>query len=133
MSLHKLSAGGGVDYLLKHTCCGDASRDAATPLSAYYIASGYPAGRWIGRGLAGVARGRGISGAIDEEAMSRLFGLGLDPVTGHSLGGLWRVHKTAAQRIADRIHDLPADLIGPEREQEVTRINEQENPPKTPI
>src|ERR1019366_5829518 len=122
MSLHKLSAGGGVDYLLKHTCCGDASRDAATPLSAYYIASGYPPGRWMGRGLAGAASGRGISGVVEEEAMSRLFGLGLDPGTGDALGGLWRVHKTAAQRIAQRIHDLPAELIGTDREQELSRI-----------
>src|SRR5450755_3349316 len=133
MSLHKLSAGGGVDYLLKHTCCGDASRDPATPLSAYYVASGYPAGRWMGRGRAGVAGGRGISGVVEEEAMSRLFGLGLDPVTGDSLGGLWRVHKTAAQRIAQRIYDLPAKLIGTDRDQEVSRITEQENDRKTPI
>ena len=65
--------------------------------------------------------------------MSRLFGLGLDPVTGDALGGLWRVHKTAAQRIAQRIHDLPAELIGTDREQEVSRITEQENDRKTPI
>ena len=65
MSLHKLSAGGGVDYLLKHTCCGDAARDAATPLSAYYTASGYPPGRWMGRGLSGVADGRGITGVVE--------------------------------------------------------------------
>jgi hypothetical protein len=35
MSLHKLSAGGGVTYLLRHTCCGDVERAADTPLSAW--------------------------------------------------------------------------------------------------
>jgi conjugative relaxase-like TrwC/TraI family protein len=133
MSLHKLSAGGGVDYLLKHTCCGDAARDGATPLSAYYTASGYPPGRWMGRGLSGVAAGRGITGVVSEEAMTRLFALGVDPVTSGALGGLWRVHLTAAQRIAQRVHDLPAGLTGTDRAQEIARIGEQENARKTPI
>jgi conjugative relaxase-like TrwC/TraI family protein len=133
MSLHKLSAGGGVDYLLKHTCCGDAARDAATPLSAYYTASGYPPGRWMGRGLSGVAAGRGITGVVGEEAMTRLFALGLDPVTGGALGGLWRVHLTAAQRIAQRIHDLPAGLTTTDRAAEIARIGEHENARNTPI
>ena len=133
MSLHKLSAGGGVDYLLKHTCCGDAARDAATPLSAYYAASGYPPGRWMGHGLSGVADGRGITGVVAEEGMTRLFALGLDPVTSGALGGLWRVHKTAAQRIAQRVHDLPVGLAETYRAEEVARIGAQENARKTPI
>jgi len=100
MSLHKLSAGGGVTYLLRHTCCGDVERAAETPLSAYYTASGYPPGRWLGAGLPGLGGGAGVSGLIDETGMERLFSLGLDPATQAPLGKASALHKTANQRIA---------------------------------
>ena len=86
MSLHKLSAGGGVTYLLRHTCCGDVQRAAQMPLSAYYTADGYPPGRWLGAGLDGLNRGAGLDGLVDEVGMERLFGLGLDPVTEGTVG-----------------------------------------------
>jgi len=54
MSLHRLSAGTGYQYLLRHTACGDTTRDAGQPLAAYYAGSGYPPGRWLGRGLPGL-------------------------------------------------------------------------------
>jgi conjugative relaxase-like TrwC/TraI family protein len=133
MSLHKLSAGGGVDYLLRHTCCGDVERAADTPLSAYYVDAGYPPGRWMGEGLAGIADGRGVSGAVDEEAMSRLFGLGMDPVTGTGLGANWRVTKTAAQRIAARVGELPNHLGEAELHEATMQIEAEENARKTPI
>lgn len=50
MSLHRLSAGAGYTYLLRHTACGDVQRAAATPLTAYYTEAGYPPGRWYGGG-----------------------------------------------------------------------------------
>jgi conjugative relaxase-like TrwC/TraI family protein len=133
MSLHRLSAGGGVDYLLKHTSCGDAERAADAPLSSYYVASGYPRGRWIGAGLAGIAGGRGIAGGVDEEAMTRLFGLGLDPVTSEALGQRWKVNPTAAQRIERRLGEMPADLDDATRASEIARIEAEENARKTPI
>jgi conjugative relaxase-like TrwC/TraI family protein len=88
MSLHRLSAGAGVAYLLRHTCAGDAERTAGQPLSAYYLASGYPPGRWIGAGLAGLADGNGVptESLVDEQGMNRLYGQGIDPVTGAALG-----------------------------------------------
>jgi len=88
MSLHRLSAGAGVAYLLRHTCAGDAERTAGQPLSAYYLASGYPPGRWIGAGLAGLADGSGVAAEslVDEQGMNRLYGQGIDPVTGAALG-----------------------------------------------
>ena len=55
MSLHRLSAGGGYEYLLRHTACGDVERTVDTPLTAYYTAAGYPPGRWLGSGLVGLA------------------------------------------------------------------------------
>ena len=133
MSLHKLSAGGGVTYLLRHTCCGDVERAAETPLSAYYTASGYPPGRWLGAGLPGLAGGAGVDGLIDETGMERLFGLGLDPVTEQPLGKAWALHKTATQRIAARIVALPADLPKPDRDAAIARIEAEEQRRRTPI
>ena len=133
MSLHKLSAGGGVTYLLRHTCCGDVERAAETPLSAYYTASGYPPGRWLGAGLPGLAGGAGVDGLIDETGMGRLFGLGLDPVTEQPLGKAWALHKTATQRIAARVAALPGELPDADRGAVVGRIEAEEQRRRTPI
>ena len=56
MSMHRLSAGSGYQYLLRHTASGDVARLAGTPLTAYYTASGYPPGRWLGGGVAGLGQ-----------------------------------------------------------------------------
>jgi conjugative relaxase-like TrwC/TraI family protein len=56
MSMHRLSAGSGYRYLLRHTTSGDVQRLAGTPLTAYYAASGYPPGRWLGSGLTGLGQ-----------------------------------------------------------------------------
>src|SRR5476649_710388 len=133
MSLHKLSAGGGVTYLLRHTCCGDMERAADTPLSAYYTASGYPPGRWLGAGLHGLSAGAGVSGLIDETGMERLFSLGLDPVTQVPLGKAWALHKTATQRIAARVAALPGELPDADRGAVVARIETEELRRRTPI
>jgi TrwC relaxase len=62
MSIHRLSAGAGYQYLLRHTASGDVGRLAGTPLTAYYTASGYPPGRWLGSGLASL----GATTAVDQ-------------------------------------------------------------------
>src|SRR5665213_2485248 len=126
MSLHKLSAGGGVTYLLRHTCCGDVERAADTPLSAYYTASGYPPGRWLGAGLPGLAAGAGVTGLIDETGMERLFGLGLDPVTEQPLGKAWPLHKTATERSTARIVALPAGSSEADRDAAIAVIEVEE-------
>ena len=60
MSMARLSAGAGYRYLLRHTAAGDAVRPGSTPLAEYYAATGYPPGRWLGSGLAGLAAGEGL-------------------------------------------------------------------------
>jgi conjugative relaxase-like TrwC/TraI family protein len=56
MSMHRLSAGSGYQYLLRHTASGDVRRLAGMPLTTYYTASGYPPGRWVGGGLTGLGQ-----------------------------------------------------------------------------
>ncbi len=86
MSLHRLSAGSGFRYLLRHTATGDAP--SATGLSGYYQASGNPPGRWLGAGLAGLANGEGLAAGtvVTEPAMSAVFGAAVDPLSGRLLG-----------------------------------------------
>ncbi len=86
MSLHRLSAGAGLRYLLRDTASADVARPASTGLSEYYATSGNPPGRWYGAGLAG-AGGDGIpvGSVVSEAALTAVFG-GLDPVTGQVLG-----------------------------------------------
>ena len=134
MSLHRLSAGAGYQYLLRHTACGDVERDPSTPLTAYYTDDGYPPGRWLGTGLAGFGDGTGIAAgtAVSEEAMSAVFGHGRDPVSGAPLGNAYPTYRTLAQRIADRSAALPADLDEPVRAQLLARIEATETARRTP-
>jgi conjugative relaxase-like TrwC/TraI family protein len=128
MSLARLSAGSGYRYLLRHTACCDVERDVGTPLTAYYTASGYPPGRWIGRGLAGLNEGRGLSAGtvVTEEAMAALYGSGRDPVTGSPLGRPYLNFKPVEQRIADQVARLPGDLSEQERAERVAEIEAAE-------
>lgn len=87
MSIAAMHVGSGVDYMLRHVARGDGAGQRLS-LAAYYAASGYPPGVWLGTGLAGLADGAGLAAGtvVTEEAMRRLFGDGQDPVSGAALG-----------------------------------------------
>ena len=130
MSLARLSAGAGYQYLLRHTACGDASREAGTELTAYYAESGYPPGTWFGAGLAGLGLSPGdvtLGSTVTEEAMARVFGSGHDPVTDRPLGRAYPTYRTRAQRVADAVALLPEGLRGAERDTAVAAIERVES------
>jgi TrwC relaxase len=136
MSLHRLSAGAGYRYLIRHTACGDAQRDAGTPLTAYYTTSGYPPGRWAGTGLAGLG-GDGkqleAGSVVTEEQMAALFGSGRDPLTGVPLGRAYPTFASVEQRIAARIAALPNDLDENARASAVAEIQRAEQERTSPV
>ena len=192
MSMHRLSAGSGYQYLLRHTASGDVARLAGTGLTAYYTASGYPPGRWLGNGLAGLGPAAGPAAGIEaptrvdppadtksaaegpqpdgrpaddsgpagdpgpaddpqpdgrpasgpgsvaagevvtEEQMARLYGQGLDPVTGDRLGARYLVHRPVEARVADRVARLSPDLPAADRAAAVADIEGQERRQGTP-
>lgn len=145
MSLHRLSAGAGYQYLLRHTACGDVERDASTPLTAYYTASGYPPGRWSGTGLAGLGdgadhidssggAGRSIAAGsvVREEQMAAIYGSGRDPITGGPLGKAYPIYQPAEARIALRTAALPPDLDPHARAEAVARITTIESERRMP-
>ena len=52
MSLHKLSAGSGYDYLTRQVAVQDTTEKGYTGLASYYTERGETPGVWIGSGLA---------------------------------------------------------------------------------
>ncbi|MCA0328457.1 MAG: relaxase domain-containing protein [Actinobacteria bacterium] len=119
MSLHRLSAGAGYRYLLRHTACGDVERDPSKPLTAYYTDDGYPPGRWLGSGLAGLGApgtdGVQAGSAVTEDAMTAVFGAGCDPVTGEALGRPYPRFRSLRERVASRIAALPEGMTADAR------------------
>ena len=126
MTMHRLSAGAGYQYLLKHTASGDCDRTVSSPLTAYYAESGNPPGRWLGTGLAGVGGPGLMSGAqVTEPAMANLFGSGRDPVTGRALGRAYPAFVPVAERVAAQVAALPDQMDADARQsavQTITRV-----------
>src|SRR5215211_5192682 len=86
MSLHKLSAGHGYDYLIRQVAALDATRRGRSDLASYYTERGEAPGRWVGRGLAGVD-GLDVGDVVTGEQMRLLFAEGRHPLTETLPGG----------------------------------------------
>lgn len=90
MTLQKLSAGSGYEYLTRQVAALDASDKVSIPLADYYAAKGKAPGRWIGTGLEGID-GLAINDIVTAEQMKNLFGSGCDPISGRPLGAPYKV------------------------------------------
>lgn len=90
MTLHKLSAGSGYEYLTRQVAALDSTEKGATPLADYYSAKGESPGRWFGSGLVGI-EGVEAGDVVTAEQMKHLFGTGAHPLTGQPLGAAFRV------------------------------------------
>lgn len=78
MSLHKLSAGDGYQYLIRQTAAADQDLTGRQSLADYYSEKGERPGHWFGRGLAHLA-GVQTGEQVDGEQMRALFGEGRHP------------------------------------------------------
>jgi hypothetical protein len=79
MSLHKLTAGAGYDYLTRQVAALDATEKGHTGLASYYTERGETPGVWIGSGLVGID-GLAAGDPVTAEQMRALFGCGLHPL-----------------------------------------------------
>lgn len=52
VTINKMSASKGCEYLLRTVAAGDGDRSLSTPLTRYYTEAGTPPGRWLGSGVA---------------------------------------------------------------------------------
>jgi conjugative relaxase-like TrwC/TraI family protein len=78
MSIHKLTAGSGYDYLTRQVAALDATEKGHTGLASYYTERGETPGVWIGSGLDGID-GLNVGDSVTAEQMRALFGCGLHP------------------------------------------------------
>jgi DNA primase catalytic core len=79
VSIHKLTAGSGYDYLTRQVAAMDATEKGHVPLASYYTERGESPGVWIGSGLAGID-GLQAGDPVTAEQMRALFGVGLHPL-----------------------------------------------------
>ena len=79
MSVHKLTAGSGYDYLTRQVAALDATEKGHTGLASYYTERGETPGVWIGSGLDGID-GLTAGDPVTAEQMRALFGCGLHPL-----------------------------------------------------
>jgi hypothetical protein len=91
MTLQKLSAGSGYEYLTRQVAALDSTEKGSIPLADYYSAKGEAPGRWIGSGLDGIDA-LAIGDIVTAEQMKNLFGSGCDPITGRPLGAAYKVY-----------------------------------------
>ncbi|RYV50987.1 MobF family relaxase [Pengzhenrongella frigida] len=79
MSIHKLTAGSGYDYLTRQVAVHDATEKGHTSLASYYAARGEAPGTWIGSGLVGID-GLDEGDEVTAEQLRNLFGAGKHPL-----------------------------------------------------
>ena len=79
MSMHKLTAGSGYDYLTRQVAALDATEKGHTGLASYYTERGETPGVWIGSGMDGID-GLTAGDPVTAEQMRALFGCGLHPL-----------------------------------------------------
>jgi conjugative relaxase-like TrwC/TraI family protein len=79
LSIHKLTAGSGYDYLTRQVAALDATEKGHIGLASYYSERGETPGIWIGSGLDGID-GLTAGDPVTAEQMRALFGCGLHPL-----------------------------------------------------
>jgi conjugative relaxase-like TrwC/TraI family protein len=79
MSLHKLTAGSGYDYLTRQVAALDATDKGHIGLASYYTERCESPGVWVGSGMAGI-HGLAVGDPVTAEQMRALFGCGLHPL-----------------------------------------------------
>jgi conjugative relaxase-like TrwC/TraI family protein len=84
MSIHKLSAGSGYDYLTRQVAALDATEKGHLGLASYYTERGETPGLWIGSGIADID-GLNAGDPVTAEQMRALFGAGMHPLAAQRL------------------------------------------------
>jgi conjugative relaxase-like TrwC/TraI family protein len=109
MTLQKLSAGSGYEYLTRQVAALDSTEKGSIPLADYYAAKGEAPGRWVGTGLDGID-GLALGDIVTAEQMKHLFGTGCDPVSGRPLGAAYKVY---ANETVDAFNARVDELLAP--------------------
>ena len=128
MSLHKLTAGSGYDYLTRQVAVQDVTEKGHSSLASYYTEKGETPGVWAGSGLAGI-EGLAAADVVTAEQMKALFGSGHHPLAEQRLAALPEDATEAQARDAVRL-GVPFKVYSPDAPDfvvEVARRIEQVN------
>lgn len=79
MSIHKLTAGSGYDYLTRQVAAMDATDKGHAGLASYYTEKGETPGVWVGSGMEGID-GLEAGDVVTADHMQNLFGAGHHPL-----------------------------------------------------
>jgi hypothetical protein len=125
MSIHKLSAGSGYDYLTRQVAALDATEKGHVGLASYYTERGETPGSWVGSGLAGID-GLSAGDPVTAEQIRGLFGAGMHPLAATRLEQLDPADLTdasinAATRLGAPFKVCASD-VGPFRAEVAKRI-----------
>lgn len=127
VSMSRMTAGRGYQYLLRSVVAGDGDRVLSTPLTRYYSQLGTPPGRWLGSGVAAFGSGQIKPGMpVAEEQLALLIGMGRDPVSGEQLGRAYPTYKLLADRIVERVAALDPEMSQEDRAAETTKVEAEE-------
>ncbi|HET7385510.1 MAG TPA: MobF family relaxase, partial [Nocardioidaceae bacterium] len=128
VSMRKIQAGRGYDYLLKSVVRGDANMADPNPVTRYYTEEGTPPGRWMGSALHAFGDGEIKRGdQVTPQQLQLLIGTGLDPVTGEKLGRAFPVFPPVGARIAARVTELSPSLTAEQRPEAERQIKAKES------
>jgi conjugative relaxase-like TrwC/TraI family protein len=127
VSMRKIYAGRGYDYLLKSVVRGDAGMADPNPVTRYYNEEGTPPGRWMGSAIHAFGSGEIKRGdVVTSQQLQLLIGAGLDPVTGEKLGRAFPTFPPVDERVAARVADLSPRLTEEQRAAAVQQIKAEE-------
>ena len=113
MSLHKITAGSGYDYLTRQVAVQDSTEKGHVGLASYYTERGETPGQWLGSGLAGLD-GLDAADPVTAEQMRNLFGAGVHPVAQQRMDALHGPGLTEADYLAVSRLGAPFKIISPD-------------------
>jgi len=96
MSMKRITAGSGYDYLTRQVAAMDSTEKGYTGLASYYTEKGETPGTWIGTGVAGID-GLDPGDIVTIEQMQALFGAGLHPLAQQRSAALEGTDATEAE------------------------------------
>jgi conjugative relaxase-like TrwC/TraI family protein len=129
MSIHKLSAGSGYDYLTRQVAALDATEKGHVGLASYYTERGESPGVWVGSGMTGID-GLSAGDPVTAEQMRSLFGAGMHPLATQRLeqldaADLTNTNIRAATMLGAPFKIYPGD-VSPYRAEVAKRIAAQQ-------
>ncbi len=87
MTLHKITAGSGYDYLTRQVAVQDSTEKGHLGLASYYTQRGESPGVWLGSAMAGID-GLDAGDMVTAEQMQNLFGAGMHPLAQQRMDAL---------------------------------------------